>query len=47
MKKVVGKETEKLLPLVEEMGKRKRRWNGNVTDISPGPPGKRWTVLSI
>lgn len=30
----MGKETEKIPPLVEEMGKRKKRGKGNLADLS-------------
>lgn len=43
----MGKETDKLLPLVEEIGKKKERGKENVENASSGPSGNRWTVLSI
>lgn len=43
----MGKETEKLLPLGEEIGKKKERGKENVEDTSSAPSGNGWTVLSM
>lgn len=50
VEKGLGKETKKLLPVVEEMGNRKKREKGTVAAISPGPSGKTtlspWLVIA-